>query len=226
MRRRRAVVVVRAVMVVPGAPVRPQELVGRHAGQIPALERGGAAVARGLAVVVDRGAADAAVGPVPAAHPHAPREEQLEEQPLELLAEYHVDDEVHGRVDGDQQVADFDQLVHRDAVERLGHVRYERPHVAQQEHDDHAQQHGGQPDLLLLQPRQPLPFPVGQSHLQHPHTGFQLLLLLLLQYFLNFFLRHQKQFMSSVMYSFQNELLNISKFYVLWLIVEVITKSS
>lgn len=61
---------------------------------------------------------------VPATHPHASRKEQLEEQPLKLLAEYHVDDEVHGRVDCHQQIADFDQLVHRDAVERLGHVRY------------------------------------------------------------------------------------------------------
>lgn len=162
------ILVMVVMMVMVAAALGPFAPVGR-AGQMPAFERH-AAVASRLAVVDGRVVAvtacgTAAVRRVPAAQPHAPREEQLEEQPFELLAEYHVDDEVHGRVDGDQQVADLDQLVDRYAVERLGHVRYERPHVAQQEHDDHAQQHGGQPDLLLLQPRQPLPFPVRQSHL-------------------------------------------------------------
>jgi len=148
---------------------------------LPALERR-CPVARGLAVVHGRVATTTTTAPAtaaarhpaavggkaPAAHPHAPWEEQLEEQPLELLAEYHVDDEVDGRVDRHQQVADLDQLVDGDAVESLYHVRYERPHVAQQKHDHHAQQHGGQPDLLLLQPGQPLPLSVGSPHLQHP----------------------------------------------------------
>lgn len=113
------VVVVGVVVVVVTGAVRPRQPVGH----VPALDRG-RAVARGLALVHGRVAAGTAVDRVPAAQPHAAREEQLEEQPLELLTEYHVDDEVHGRVDGDQQVADLDHLVHRDAVERLGHVRY------------------------------------------------------------------------------------------------------
>jgi len=177
-------VVMMVVLVMVTATVRPLEVVrgqrgtARRGGQLPALERR-RPVARGLAVVHGRVATSAAAarasaavgGEVPAAHPHAPREEQLEEQPLELLAEYHVDDEVDGRVDRHQQVADLDQLVDGDAVERLHHVRYERPHVAQQEHDHHAQQHGGQPDLLLLQPRQPLPLSVGPPHLQHPRRA-------------------------------------------------------
>lgn len=169
----------------------------RDGRQMPTLERHGRSVARGFAIVDGRvnagtavNAATAAVAtataagtttattasaaaaptvgrPPTAAQPDAAWKEQLEEQSLELLAEYHVDDEVDGRIDGDQQVADLDQLVDSDAVERFGHVRYERPHVAQQEHDDHAQQHGGQPYLLLLQPGQSLSFPVGHPHLEH-----------------------------------------------------------
>jgi len=161
-----AVMVMMVVMVVVmvTSSVRPPEVVsGRRRtayadAQLSALERR-RPVARGLAVVHRRDDTRAAAwsspdvsGEVPAAHPHAPREEQLEEQPLELLAKYHVDDEVDGRVDGHQQIADLDQVIDGDAVERLYHVRYERPHVAQQEHDHHAQQHGGQSDLLLLQP--------------------------------------------------------------------------
>lgn len=165
------VMVVVMVTMVVTIPVRPFESVRGH---LPAFERR-YAVARGLAVVAGhaKGAVDAgaamAVHRVPTAQPHAPREEQLEEQSLELLAEYHVYDEVDGRVDGHEQVAHFDQLIDGDPVERLGHVQYERRHVAQQEHHDHAEQHGGQSDLLLLQPREPLPFPVGQPHLQHMH---------------------------------------------------------
>jgi len=182
-----AVMVVMMMMVVlmmVTAAMRPLEVVrgqrgtARRGGQLPALESR-RPVARGLAVVHGCVATSAAAarasaaigGEVPSAHPHAPREEQLEEQPLELLAEYHVDDEVNGRVDRHQQVADLDQLVDGDAIERFHHVRYERPHVAQQEHDHHAQQHGGQPDLLLLQPRQPLPLSVGPPHLQHKRRG-------------------------------------------------------
>lgn len=133
----RAVVITAKVM-----RTAPPGLVAASRRQLPALERSAAtgtgtdtAVARGLAVVqasvvimatATARAADTAtvsVTRVPAAYGGAPREEQLEEQSLELLAEYHVNDEVHRRVDGDQQVADFDQLVHCDAVERLGHVR-------------------------------------------------------------------------------------------------------
>lgn len=43
--------------------------------------------------------------------------EQLEEEPLELLPEYHVDDEVDAGVDCDEEVADFHQLTVDDAVE-------------------------------------------------------------------------------------------------------------
>lgn len=171
--------VVMLVMVASSA--RPPEVVGvrrrtaRPGAELPALERR-RPVARGLAVVHCRVATTASLaaraapavgGQFPAAHPHAPREEQLEEEPLELLAENHVDDEVDGRVDRHQQIADFDQVIDDDAVECLYHVRYERPHVAQQEHHYDAQQHGGQSDLLLLQPRKPLSLSVSPPHLQH-----------------------------------------------------------
>lgn len=119
-----AVVILMVMMVTP-ATAGPLQLVG-PAAQLPALERR-RPVARGLAVVhrpvvAVAARTAAAVDRMPAAQQHAPREEQLEEQPLELLAEYHVDDEVDGRVDRDQQVADLDQLIDRYAVERLGHV--------------------------------------------------------------------------------------------------------
>lgn len=173
------------VVVVVASSVRPPEVVGvrrrtaRTGAELPALERR-RPVARGLAIVHCRmattairaaRAAPAVGGQVPAAHPHAPREEQLEKEPLELLAEYHVDDEVDGRVDRHQQIADLDQMIDGDAVERLYHVRYERPHVAQQEHHYDAQQHGGQPNLLLLQSRKPLSLSVSPPHLQHPRRS-------------------------------------------------------
>jgi len=128
------VIVMMVVMVVVVASsVRPSEVVivrrrtARPGAELPALERR-RPVACGLAVVHCRVAstatraartAPAVGGQVPAAHPHAPREEQLEEEPLELLAEYHVDDEVDGRVDRHQQIADLDQVIDGDAVERL-----------------------------------------------------------------------------------------------------------
>lgn len=156
---------VMVVLVMVTAAVRPLEVICRRqrtahrgGGQLPALERR-RPIARGFTVVHGRVATDATAartspavgGKVPTAHPHAPRKEQLEEQPLELLTEYHVDDEVDRRVDRHQEVTDFDQMVDGDAVERLNHVSYERPHVALEEHDHHAQQHGGQPDLPFLQ---------------------------------------------------------------------------
>jgi len=155
-----------------------QRTAHRGGGQLPALERR-RPIARGFAVVHSHVATAATAvrasptvgGKVPSAHPHAPRKEQLEEQPLELLAEYHVDDKVDRRVDRHQKVADFDQMVDGDAVERLHHVSYERPHVALEEHDHHAQQHGGQPYLLFLQTRQPLPLSVGPPHLKHTAAG-------------------------------------------------------
>lgn len=171
------------VVPVPTAAVRPGELVHRSAGrQLPALKRW-CSVARGLAIVGDRvragRAADdhaVAVHRVPTAHPHAAREEQLEKQTLELLAKYHVDDEVNWRVDGDQEVAELDQLVHGHAVERLSHVWYECPDIAQQEHHHDAQQHGGQSDFFLLEPRQPLPLSVRHPHLKQYHLKGQIIL--------------------------------------------------
>lgn len=111
-----------------------------------------------------------------AAHPHAVRTEQLQEQPLELLAEYHVYHEIHGRVYGDQQVAGLHQLVDDDAVKVFQNVRHQRQYIAQHKHDHNAQQHGRQSDLLLLQSRQSLPFLVGSTNLQTQEEALVLFL--------------------------------------------------
>lgn len=98
--------------------------------------------------------------------------EQYQEQSLELITEYHVDDEVNTRVNGHQQVAGVDQVGGHVGVqgllqlERLYYVDDEGEQVAHEEDGHHAQEHRRQADLALLQPGEALPLLVRLQHLQ------------------------------------------------------------
>lgn len=60
---------------------------------------------------------------VPAGYEQPGRAKQLEEYPLELPAEDHVDDEIDAAVDGHQQIADLHHPLRRIRDERLVRVR-------------------------------------------------------------------------------------------------------
>ena len=93
--------------------------------------------------------------------------EQHQEQPLELLPEDDVDDEVDARVNRDQQIAgvDQDRQVPPGAV-GVDDVDHQRQQVAHEEHRHHAQEHGGQTDLAFLEPGEALPLLVGLADLE------------------------------------------------------------
>lgn len=103
---------------------------------------------------------------VPALHEQPGRAEELEEYPLELTAEDHVDDKVDAAVDGHQQIADLHHPLRRIRDERLVRVRDHGHYVADQEHDHHAHQHRRQADLAALMTRQLLQVPVRLSDLE------------------------------------------------------------
>ena len=116
----------------------------------------------------------ASVGGVPP-HPQEDpvRAEQHQEQPLELLPERHVDDEVDARVDGDEQVAGFDHVVERVGVEvahvlveALDQVDEEGEEVAREEDGHHYDQHHGQADFSALVSGEARPFSVGLAYLR------------------------------------------------------------
>lgn len=70
------------------------------------------------------------------------RAEDLEEEPLELLPEDDVDNEVDRGVNGDQEVGDLDELADNDAVESLQDVVDQSEDVADEEDGYHAKKHG------------------------------------------------------------------------------------
>ena len=91
--------------------------------------------------------------------------EVAQEEALELVAEDAVDDEIHRRVEADQQIADAGHLVHQD-VGRLEDVDRHRQNVEDEEDGNHAQQHRCQTDLPLLRVGQQRPLPIRLPHLQ------------------------------------------------------------
>jgi len=77
----------------------------------------------------------------------------LAENVLELVAEDAVDDKVDGGVESDQGVGDVVHDLDLDGHD-LEHVADQGQDVADEEDDDDVHQHGGQPDLLALDPGQ------------------------------------------------------------------------
>lgn len=87
---------------------------------------------------------------VPAGSEESRRAKELEEYPLELATENHVDDEVDAAVDGHEQIAHLHHPVWWILDEGLVNVRGQGQNIADQEHHHHAQQHRCQPDLASL----------------------------------------------------------------------------
>ena len=93
----------------------------------------------------------------------------LEEEPFEFLAEDDVDDEIDGRVDGDEQVAQLHHLHRQVDGEALEQVVHQSQNVAHEEDGHHAQKHHRKADFATLQPRETLPLGVSTTHLNQTH---------------------------------------------------------
>ena len=90
--------------------------------------------------------------------------EELQEQPPELLSENAVDDEIDGRVDGDEEIVEDGEL--RDVnLADFQHTHNKGQHIAEKEDNHNHQQHHRQPQLLLLPSTQMLPLVVRQTNL-------------------------------------------------------------
>lgn len=77
------------------------------------------------------------VGGIPASPEQRIVTEQYQKQSLELVTEYHIDDEVNARVNGHQQVAGVDQVDYVEVdvqLEGLDDVDDEREQIAHEEH--------------------------------------------------------------------------------------------
>ena len=91
--------------------------------------------------------------------------EVTQEESLELVTENAVDDEVDGRVEADEQVADARHLVHEN-VGRFEDVDHHGQDVEDEEDGDDTQQHRRQPNLALLWIGQHRSLPIGLPYLK------------------------------------------------------------
>jgi len=93
-------------------------------------------------------------------------EHYLQKETSEFFAKRDVDEEVDGRVNCDEKVADVDELVVHQSVEWFEYVVDEGEQIAQEENDDYAEEHRRQTDLFLLQSRQSCSLLICQPNLK------------------------------------------------------------
>jgi hypothetical protein len=95
--------------------------------------------------------------------------EHEEENALEFLAKYHIDDEVHTRIYCHKEIGCLDKAIVDDAEECLENVHDERQNVAAKEHNNDDEEHRRQSNLPFLGATQSLTFSIRQPHLSIDH---------------------------------------------------------